>query len=154
MPVLVLTAIQDKQKTVALLQQGANDYLTKPFDIDELLARVQVQLRQTLPAPSAKAQDQLQVGEITLNLKRHAVTVNNRPLTLPKKEYTMLALMMRDPHQVFDKQQLYEHVWGEPFMNADNTLNVHISNLRTKINDLAKDPKYIVSIWGIGVRLI
>ncbi|MGO3583033.1 MAG: winged helix-turn-helix domain-containing protein, partial [Lacticaseibacillus paracasei] len=98
--------------------------------------------------------DQLQVGEITLNLKRHAVTVNNRPLTLPKKEYAMLALMMRDPHQVFDKQQLYEHVWGEPFMNADNTLNVHISNLRTKINDLAKDPKYIVSIWGIGVRLI
>lgn len=153
-PVLVLTAIQDKQKTVALLQQGANDYLTKPFDIDELLARVQVQLRQTLPAPSAKTQDHLQVGEITLNLKRHAVTVNNRPLTLPKKEYAMLALMMRDPHQVFDKQQLYEQVWGEPFMNADNTLNVHISNLRTKINDLAKDPKYIVSIWGIGVRLI
>lgn len=84
-PVLVLTAIQDKQKTVALLQQGANDYLTKPFDIDELLARIQVQLRQTLPAPSAKAQDHLQVGEITLNLKRHAVTVNNQPLTLPKK---------------------------------------------------------------------
>ena len=73
---------------------------------------------------------------------------------LPKKEYDMLALMMRDPHQVFDKSQLYEHVWGEPFLNADNTLNVHISNLRTKINELAHDPKYIISIWGIGVRLI
>ena len=62
--------------------------------------------------------------------------------------------MMRDPHQVFDKRQLYEQVWGEPFLNADNTLNVHISNLRTKINDLAQNPKYIISIWGIGVRLV
>ncbi|KLI76289.1 MULTISPECIES: response regulator transcription factor [Lacticaseibacillus] len=152
-PVLVLTAIQDKQKTVALLKQGANDYLTKPFDIDELLARVQVQLRQNKPT-TAQEDDALQVGEIVLDPKRHAVTVNCRPLTLPKKEYAILALMMRDPHQVFDKRQLYEQVWGEPFLNADNTLNVHISNLRTKINDLAQNPKYIISIWGIGVRLV
>ncbi|QVI35687.1 DNA-binding response regulator [Lacticaseibacillus chiayiensis] len=152
-PVLVLTAIQDKQKTVSLLQHGANDYLTKPFDIDELLARVQVQLRQNTPSTSANS-EQLQVGEIVLDAKRHAVTVNHHPLTLPKKEYAMLALMMRDPHQVFDKRQLYEQVWGEPFLNADNTLNVHISNLRTKINDLAQDPKYIISIWGIGVRFV
>ncbi|MDE3314963.1 response regulator transcription factor [Lacticaseibacillus zeae] len=152
-PVLVLTAIQDKQKTVALLKQGANDYLTKPFDIDELLARVQVQLRQNKPI-TAQEDDALQVGEILLDPKRHAVTVNHQPLTLPKKEYAILALMMRDPHQVFDKRQLYEQVWGEPFLNADNTLNVHISNLRTKINDLAQNPKYIISIWGIGVRLV
>ena len=152
-PVLVLTAIQDKQKTVALLKQGANDYLTKPFDIDELLARVQVQLRQNKPT-TAQEDDALQVGEFVLDPNRHAVTVNRRPLTLPKKEYAILALMMRDPHQVFDKRQLYEQVWGEPFLNADNTLNVHISNLRTKINDLAQNPKYIISIWGIGVRLV
>lgn len=138
---------------MALLKQGANDYLTKPFDIDELLARVQVQLRQNKPT-TAQEDDALQVGEIVLDPKRHAVTVNRRPLTLPKKEYAILALMMRDPHQVFDKRQLYEQVWGEPFLNADNTLNVHISNLRTKINDLAQNPKYIISIWGIGVRLV
>ena len=152
-PVLVLTAIQEKAKTVALLQQGANDYLTKPFDIDELLARIQVQLRQVSGQP-VTTNDQLKVGEIQLDPKRHVVTVNQQTLTLPKKEYDMLALMMRDPHQVFDKSQLYEHVWGEPVLNADNTLNVHISNLRTKINELAHDPKYIISIWGIGVRLI
>lgn len=82
------------------------------------------------------------------------MTVKEQTLTLVIKEYDMLALMMRDPQEVFDKSQLYEHVWGEPFLNADNTLNGYKSNLRTKKNELAHDPKYKMLIWGIGVRLI
>ncbi len=150
-PIIVLTAIQDKQKTVALLQAGANDYLTKPFDLDELVARIEVQLR---AQPSQLPSNKLTFAEITLDLITHEIFVNNQPLTLPKKEFAMLVLLLRHPHQVFAKAQLYETVWGEPYRDAENTLNVHLSNLRVKINELAQQPQYIISIWGIGVRLV
>jgi DNA-binding response OmpR family regulator len=152
-PVLVLTAIQDKQKVVALLQEGANDYLTKPFDIDELLARVQVQLRQrATPLPK---QPNVTYDEITLDPQIHRVIVKGHELALPKKEFAILQLLMAHPRQVFTKESLYETVWGEPYLNAENTLNVHISNLRNKLNDLAETSnKYIISIWGIGVRFV
>lgn len=139
-PVLVLTAIQTKAKTVALLQQGANDYYTKPFTLHTLLARLQVQLRQVSGQP-LNTLDQLKVGTIQLDPKRTVDTVNQQTLTLPKKTYTLLALNMRHPTQVLHKSQLYTTVWGQPFLNADNTLNVQLSNLRTKINTLATHPK-------------
>jgi len=152
-PVLVLTAVQSKTKTVALLQAGANDYLTKPFDIDELLARIQVQLR-AYSVPAATESNILQYNDITLNTSTHQIMVANHHLVLPKKEFNLLRLLLQDPHQVFEKAQLYEAVWGEPYQNAENTLNVHLSNLRIKLNELAEQSVYIVSVWGIGVRLI
>lgn len=152
-PVLVLTAVQSKTKTVALLQAGANDYLTKPFDIDELLARIQVQLRAHSVSAAAES-NILQYNDITLNTSTHQIMVANHPLVLPKKEFNLLKLLLQDPHQVFEKAQLYEAVWGEPYQNAENTLNVHLSNLRIKLNELAEQSVYIVSVWGIGVRLI
>lgn len=152
-PILVLTAIQSKTKTVALLQAGANDYLTKPFDIDELLARIQVQLR---PAnqPSLNREQPYRFNEIVLDRMTHQITVNDQPLVLPKKEFNILKLLLQAPQQVFEKAQLYETVWGEPYQGAENTLNVHLSNLRIKLNALATTPQYIVSVWGIGVRLV
>ncbi|WP_395323025.1 response regulator transcription factor [Levilactobacillus parabrevis] len=152
-PVLVLTAIQSKTKTVALLTAGANDYLTKPFDIDELLARVQVQLRSTA-STSPVENTTLAFNDIRLNLTTHQITVSDHALTLPKKEFQILQLLLKDPHQVFAKAQLYETVWGEPYQGAENTLNVHLSNLRIKLNALTGHSKYIVSVWGIGVRLV
>lgn len=152
-PVLVLTAIQDKQKVVSLLKEGANDYLTKPFDIDELIARVQVQLRQR--ATEQPKQTNLTYDNISLGTTIHRVYVNGQELSLPKKEFAILQLFLGHPKQVFTKENLYETVWGEPYMNAENTLNVHISNLRNKVNDLAgTGNKYIISIWGIGVRFV
>ncbi|MGP3641516.1 response regulator transcription factor [Lentilactobacillus hilgardii] len=149
-PVLVLTAIQEKQKIVELLENGANDYLTKPFDIDELLARVRVQLRQ---GQAIQPQDErLTYGKITLNQVTHEVLVDGQTLTLPKKEFALLQILMANPHQVFQKAQLYENVWGESYINAENTLNVHLSNLRTKISALSTNAQYVNSIWGIGVR--
>jgi two-component system response regulator RegX3 len=150
-PILVLTAIQDKQKVVELLTLGANDYLTKPFDIDELLARVQVQLRGRKVSNILK--QMITYKEIQVDPQTHTVLISGQNLALPKKEFEILKLLVENPHQVFEKEQLYEMIWGEPYINAENTLNVHISNLRIKIGALLTDSKYVKSIWGIGVRL-
>lgn len=148
-PILVLTAIQDKSKIVEILTAGANDYLTKPFDLDELVARVKVQLR----SKEYKSElDLISYKEITIFSKRHLVQINGQDLMLPKKEFEILRLLLKNPHQVFEKEQIYESIWGEPYINAENTLNVHISNLRLKIEEVLGDTKYIKSIWKIGVR--
>ncbi|WP_179396218.1 response regulator [Lacticaseibacillus absianus] len=146
-PVLVLTAIQDKAHIVTVLNAGANDYLTKPFDVDELLARVQVQLR------AAAVPTQLQVGELTLDQTTHAVSVAGQPIELTRKEFALLATLMAQPQQVFEKAALYERVWQEPYLDAENTFNVHLSQLRHKLNQYSQRP-YITTVWGIGVRLM
>lgn len=162
-PVLVLTAIQDKSRIVSLLEAGANDYLTKPFDIDELLARVRVQLRSSNGLDTAMNPDdssiarntanRISVDDVSLEPATHRVWVGEQEIVLPRKEFSLLQVLMRNPKQVFSKQKLYELVWDEPYIGAENTLNVHLSNLRTKINDAAPGSvKYIVAIWGIGVR--
>jgi DNA-binding response OmpR family regulator len=177
-PVLVLTAIQDKARTVSLLESGANDYLTKPFDIDELLARVRVQLRAAEGewgagargagagtsagsgasdggAAAQDAADVICVGSVRMNVATHQVWVGDQEIALPKKEFSLLRVLMKRPKQVFAKSALYELVWGEPYVGAENALNVHLSNLRTKINEAASEPqKYVVAIWGIGVRFV
>lgn len=146
-PILVLTAVQDKAKTAALLTAGANDYLTKPFDIGELQARVAVQLRATQPQQSI-----LHVGNVTLNLRSREALVADQPLTLARKEFDLLAQLMAQPHRVFSKEELYNAVWHEDYLGAENTLNVHLSHLRTKLNTDATPTNYIQSVWGIGVR--
>lgn len=146
-PVLVLTALQDKAHIVALLNAGANDYLTKPFDLDELQARIRVQLRTQAPPTT------LAVGELQLDAVTHAVTVGGRAVDLPKKEFALLALLMRHPHQVFEKAQLYQQVWQAPYLDGENTLNVHLSHLRARLNAVA-DQQYVTTVWGIGVRLL
>ncbi|BDR54957.1 DNA-binding response regulator [Bombiscardovia apis] len=152
-PVIVLTAVQDKSRTVALLNKGANDYLTKPFDIDELRARIQVQLRAGQESQSSSA-ELMECEGLRVDPTSRRVWVGEEELSLPKKEFALLTLMLKRPQQVFDKASLYEAVWEQSYMNAENTLNVHLSNLRTKLNEAAGQQRYIVSVWGIGVRLV
>lgn len=146
-PVLVLTAVQDKGKTAALLTAGANDYLTKPFDIGELKARVAVQLRSQQPQLA-----QLRVGTVALDTNSREVRVGNASISLPRKEFDLLAQLMGQPHRVFTKEELYNAVWHEDYLGAENTLNVHLSHLRTKLNPASGATNYIQSVWGIGVR--
>ncbi|WP_125605225.1 response regulator transcription factor [Lapidilactobacillus bayanensis] len=153
-PVLVLTAVQDKEHIVSVLNEGANDYLTKPFDLDELVARVNVQLRHLQRDNFADGAEKLVVSELCLDPKMHTVTISGRILDLPKKEFALLAVLMKHPHQVFSKSALYEQVWQEPYLDSENTLNVHLSNLRTKLNEFESKQVYITTIWGIGVRLL
>ncbi|WP_416517032.1 response regulator transcription factor [Bifidobacterium asteroides] len=158
-PVIILTAIQDKTRTVSLLEQGANDYVTKPFDIDELRARVQVQLRQSgalkADADAAGESDaKICFQGIELDRMEHTVSVDGHRVELACKEFAILELLMDHPHRVFEKEDLYRQVWNQPYINAENTLNVHLSTLRTSLNRYAGSQRYIVSVWGIGVRLV
>ena len=158
-PVIILTAIQDKTRTVSLLEQGANDYVTKPFDIDELRARVRVQLRQSgalkADADAAGESDAKMCFQgIELDRMEHTVSVDGHQVDLARKEFAILELLMDHPHRVFEKEDLYRQVWNQPYINAENTLNVHLSTLRTSLNRYAGSQRYIVSVWGIGVRLV
>jgi len=166
-PVIVLTARTDKETTVQLLRLGADDYLAKPFDNDELLARVEVQMRRLESGQSAMQSEQstqpegqvaeqehiLQHKDIVLSLDDYDASISNRKVKLSKREFEILHLLMSRPKKVFSKNDLYERVWGEDFFGDDNTLNVHISKLRGKLQALSPDEEYIQTVWGIGFRM-
>lgn len=130
-PIIVLTAIQNKTTTVDLLRDGANDYLTKPFDIDELQARIEVQL-----CKETNSEDNhiIIYKNISLNSQTHQTIANNHELNLSKKEFNLLEILLSHPKQIYEKEQLFQIIWHEEYFDSsDNTLNVHISNLRRKL---------------------
>lgn len=148
-PIIVLTAIDTKESTVSLLKIGANDYITKPFDNDELLARIEVQLRDVITT----SRDVLQFKDITLDLGKYDAFINQKPLNLSKREFEILKCMMETPQKVFTKNNLYESVWGREFLGDDNTINVHISKIRTKLAKIKPNAEYIQTVWGIGFKM-
>jgi len=150
-PVIVLTAQTDKETTVRLLQSGADDYLAKPFDVNELLARIEVQLRRTIPREEGTSQ--LQFMDITLDLDCFDAVISGQKAGLSKREFEILHLLMTYPNKVFSKNNLYESVWGNEFLGDDNTVNVHISKLRAKLNAISPDTEYIKTVWGIGFKM-
>ncbi|MCL2717841.1 MAG: response regulator transcription factor [Lachnospiraceae bacterium] len=150
-PIIVLTAKTDKETTVKLLQMGADDYLSKPFDNNELLARIAVQLRRSIPLGIAA--DKLSYKDITLDLEGHDAYINGNKLGLSKREFELLHLMMARPQKVFTKNNLYESVWGGEFFGDDNTVNVHISRLRTKLSAAKPGQDYIQTVWGVGFKM-
>lgn len=147
-PIIMLTAIGDKQVISSLLRKGANDYLVKPFDNEELLARIEVQLRQ-----SYQVQETLTHKDLILNLNNFTVQCGGKEISLAKREFEILELLLRYPSQVFTKASLYESVWKEPYALDENTINVHISHLRKKLSQGNPDEEYIDTVWGIGIKL-
>ena len=148
-PVIALTAVSDKDSVVSLLKTGANDYIIKPFDNSELLARIEVQFRNNTvyePYPTS-------FKDITLDSERYDGFINNQPLQLSKREFEILALLMQNPKKVFTKNNLYESVWQDEFLGDDNTINVHISKIRAKIAKVKPDGEYIQTVWGIGFKM-
>lgn len=147
LPVIILTARDDIHDKVAGLEGGANDYVTKPFRFEELLARIRVQLR-NLPTPSGEGVDILQVGDVTLNIHTRQVTVKGRNIELPAREFTMAELFFRHPGQVFSREQLLDQVWGYSYNPGSNVVDVYVGYLRKKLgNDL------IETVRGMGYRL-
>lgn len=149
LPVIVLTANDALDEKVTLLQKGADDYITKPFALAEVLARVQVQLRR---AGSEPEQTVLRHKELTLDKTTFTACVHDEVLPLTRQEFAILELLLQHPRQVFSKEAMFEYAWTEAYMGETKTLDVHISNIRKKLKSLTLEP-YIETVWGIGYRL-
>ncbi len=147
LPIIVMSAISDVSKKLDLFSLGAKDYITKPFDNEELLARIKVHLA------SGKSNSNILVyKDITLNIEEYKVTVLNKNLDLTKNEFTLLKVLMENSNQVLTKDKLFRLVWNYNDLADDNTLNVHISKLRNKIKSITNED-YIETVWSIGYRL-
>lgn len=153
-PVIAITAIATKETIISTLKLGANDYIAKPFDNGELLARIEVQLRKSSFNPNNISDKVIVYKDLTLNMENYDVTIDNQSIQLSKREYEILKILMENPKKVFTKNNLYESVWKNEFIGDDNTINVHISNIRSKINIFRPADKYIQTIWGIGYKLV
>ncbi|WP_024614822.1 response regulator transcription factor [Clostridium sp. Ade.TY] len=155
MPIIVISAKTSQTDKVNALKIGADDFISKPFNIEELLARLEAQLRRYKKFPQEKSEEEsiLVYKEIQLDKEKLEVKVKGEVVPLTAKELSILKLLIENPKRVFTKANLFESVWNEEFLGDDNTINVHISNIRSKINKIDKDNEYIKTIWGIGFKL-
>ena len=166
LPVIVLTAKDSIDDKIGVLTNGADDYITKPFEIREVLARIQVQLRHIEAETEAETEVKTKAGiqegqgsgrlefrDMVLIRSTFEVSIGGRVLPkITKQEFAILELLLKNPKQVFSKEDIFEYAWDEPYMGGTKTLDVHISNIRKKIKTVTPD-EYIETIWGIGYRL-
>lgn len=153
-PIIVLTALHNRQKVVELLTHGANDYMTKPFHLDELQARIVVQLRNYNEFPNEEQTEELHFKNLKLDVLNQTASINETIVTFTKKEFKIMELLLRNPKRVFSKQELYELIWQKDYLEDENTINVHIRTLRKKFEQFDKANTYIETVWGIGIRLM
>lgn len=150
-PVIVISAKDTTRMKVDLLHLGADDYITKPFDMDEVVARVETALRH-----SGRQKNNARIlnfKNISLNNESKSVTVSEKPLLLTVKEYSILELLMSNPKRVYSKENLFEEIWQEIYAYDDKTVNTHICNLRNKLKSADPEEEYIETVWGIGYKL-
>ncbi len=148
-PVIVISAKSMLETRLAVLRLGADDYILKPFDLNEVLVRMEVVLRR---AGREKLPEMLRVGSLTLYPAENRVCWADAPLSLTAKEFQLLLLFMEHPQKVYSKANLYESVWNEEYFCEDNTVSVHVSNLRAKLKK-ASGRDLIETVWGIGYRM-
>lgn len=153
MPIIVISAKTAQEDKINVLKCGADDYVTKPFDINEVLARVEVQLRRYKQfSKPEKIDNRLKHKNIILDRESRQVFINEEEVSLTLREFSILRLLMENPNKVFSRGNLFESVWESEFLGDDNTVNVHVSNLRSKIAK-ADEEEYIQTVWGIGFKL-
>lgn len=162
LPVIVISARTSTEDRVELLKLGADDYLTKPFDLDELVARVGVQLRHRMQhfeshvrdseATHGKPDGAISFRSWTLDPSSHTFSAAGSPVPLTRIEFNLLEILMRQPRRAFSKQDLFEAAWGERYTGDDSTVTVHMSNIRAKLKPSGTDT-YIKTVWGIGFKL-
>lgn len=155
LPILVLSAKSSLKDRVEVLNLGADDYLTKPFETEEVTAKVNALLRRSKhfsegTAPSTSSV--LTFKNLTLNVENREAYLHDTLLSLTKYEFDILSLLMKNPGKVFSRENLYEEIWQGGYYGEDNTVNVHVSNLRKKLAKLDSE-EYISTVWGIGFKL-
>lgn len=154
MPIIVISAKSSQEAKIEVLRLGADDFITKPFDINEVLARVEAQLRRYMVFSSSVGDKNiLRHKGLELDREKMEVTLNGQVIQLTGREYTILELLMSYPNKVFTKANLFEHVWEDKYFGDDNTVNVHLSNLRSKLAKIDPNEEYIHTVWGIGYKL-
>lgn len=154
MPIIVISAKGGQDVKVEVLKLGADDFIVKPFDIKEVLARVEAQLRRYIVfSKGSEEATILRHKNLVLNREKIQVAVKGEEIPLTAREFKILELLMAYPNKVFTKANLFEHVWNADFLGDDNTVNVHVSNLRAKIAKVEPDTEYIHTVWGIGFKL-
>lgn len=152
-PVIFVTARGEDTDKILGLGLGADDYVVKPFSPIELMARVQAQLRRYYKYTNGKTNTEISIGDLVLHKDSCTIYKNNDALELNAKEYRIMELLMDNPGKVYTKKQLYESVWQDTYYGDDNTIMVHISHLRDKIEENPRSPKYLKTIRGIGYKL-
>lgn len=148
-PVIIISAKDATAVKVDMLRTGADDYITKPFDNDEVLARVESNLRRGRGYTSSC----LTVGPLKFDTETNICTVSNRQVSLTGTEMKILKLLMENPQKLFTKANLFTSVWDEPYNYDENAINTHISNLRRNLKSVCPDQEFIETVWGIGYKL-
>jgi two-component system response regulator RegX3 len=151
-PIIMLTAKDAEVDKVVGLELGADDYVTKPYSARELVARIRAVLRRRgdVEAPVDSA---LEVGPVRMDVERHVVSVDGAPVALPLKEFDLLELLLRNAGRVLTRVQLIDRVWGSDYVGDTKTLDVHVKRLRAKIEPDPANPKYLVTVRGLGYKL-
>ncbi|WP_419881991.1 response regulator transcription factor [Peribacillus sp. B-H-3] len=162
LPIIMLSAKSQDMDKIMGLTTGADDYVTKPFQPLELVARVKSQLRRYLrlnqldgnpQINTAQQMDIVSIDDLLINVSTHEVIVEGREIKLTPREFAILELLARNPGHVFSTEKIYERVWNEPFYESENTVMVHIRNLREKLENNPRQPRYIKTVWGVGYKI-
>lgn len=153
-PIIMLSAKSEDMDKIMGLTSGADDYVTKPFNPLELVARVKAQLRRSKLINQDVKAKQIEIGDLVIQSDRHLVLLRGKEVSLTPLEFKILVLLARHRGQVLSAQQIYEGVWGETALQSDNTVMVHIRNIRDKIEDNPREPQYIKTIWGVGYKVV
>ena len=149
-PVIVISAKSMLETRLEMLKTGADDYIIKPFDLSEVLVRIEVLIRRI----NSTRKENLTNGRLAFNISDNTVSIDGVQLNLTAKEHIILRLLMEHPSKVFTKAELYRFAWNEDYLYEDNTINVHVSNLRSKLKKASPSGfDYIETVWGIGYKL-
>ena len=155
MPIIMLTAKSQDMDKISGLTIGADDYVTKPFNPLELIARVKSQLRRYLKMSGLHSsnREELEVGDLRINTATHEVFVNNERVKLTPREFAILELLVSNPGIIMSAEQIYEKVWKEEAFQSENTVMVHIRKIRERIEANPRNPQYIKTVWGVGYKV-
>ena len=150
-PIIMLTARDEDIDKILGLELGADDYMTKPFNTRELLARIRAILRRTVQQAAA-ARSFIKVGDLQIDVIKRKVTVKGREVALTSREYNLLSLLASNPGKVYSREELLEEIWGDDYSGDVRTVDVHIRHLREKIEEFPAEPNIILTVWGAGYK--
>lgn len=149
-PVICVSAKDDLNTKIELIKSGADDYITKPFNNEELIVRIGAVLRRVNNGSKNTNANIFKFKDLVLDSENHSVHINENPIELTVKEYSILELLISNPKKVFTKQNIFESIWSEEYIVDERAVTVHVSNLRNKLNS---GDKYIKTVWGIGYKM-